>query len=356
MDHYRIDGHKLYWHLDRVLAWQKGEVIPPLYVEISPVSYCNHRCIFCGVDFAMVERHKLPADIFNRQLREMGRLGVRSVMFAGEGEPLLHDNLGAMVNEARQAGLDVSITTNGSLGNETLWREILPALTWLRFSVDAASDPVYSAVHGVGDNQFKRTLASIAAACEVKAQFDLPVTLGVQFLVLEENLDDLPKAIELYSKMGLDYLSFKPYSRHPQSIKTKDIDYDNRLFDRIEAEIERSRTSNGAKIIFRRNAMKRYGAREIAYRHCRALPFWGYVDSKGDFYTCSVFLGKEEFKAGNVLEQDLASVFFGAKRCASIDYGLNTLDPVDCRVNCRMAPVNEFLETLANPPEHVNFI
>lgn len=356
MDHYHIDGHKLYWHLDRVLAWQKGDVIPPIYLEISPVSYCNHRCIFCGVDFAMSERHKLPADIFGKRVREMGQLGVRSIMFAGEGEPLLHEALGSMVNDAKRAGIDVSITTNGSVGNEKIWQEILPSLTWLRFSVDAGSDPVYAAVHGVGAGQFERTLAGIASAIDLKSRLDLPVTIGVQFLVLEENLDDLPRAIDLFSRMGVDYISFKPYSRHPQSIKTKDIEYDARLLDNIEAAIEKSRPARGTRIIFRRSAMKTYSDRQIAYRHCRALPFWGYVDSKGDFYTCSVFLGNDKFRAGNVLEQDMASVLFGARRCESIDYGQNELDPAHCRVNCRMARVNEFLETLAHPPEHLNFI
>ena len=50
-DGLRIDHHKLLFHVDRVSDWLKGERIYPIYMEISPAGSCNHRCIFCGLDF-----------------------------------------------------------------------------------------------------------------------------------------------------------------------------------------------------------------------------------------------------------------------------------------------------------------
>ena len=34
MDKYKMGGHKLLWHLDRVQAWQKGERIAPLSIDV----------------------------------------------------------------------------------------------------------------------------------------------------------------------------------------------------------------------------------------------------------------------------------------------------------------------------------
>ena len=116
-DRFAIDGHKLYWHLDRVSDWQKNRLIAPIYVEISPVSYCNHQCLFCGLDFAHEERASLDADILMTKIEEMGRLGVKSIMFAGEGEPLLHPRMAEIASHTRNCGIDVSITTNGMAGN-----------------------------------------------------------------------------------------------------------------------------------------------------------------------------------------------------------------------------------------------
>ena len=66
MDQFLIDRHKLYWHLDRVTDWQNKRVIAPIYLEISPVSMCNHRCIFCGIDFARDKGSSIRGEILCR--------------------------------------------------------------------------------------------------------------------------------------------------------------------------------------------------------------------------------------------------------------------------------------------------
>ena len=357
MDKYRIDGHKLFWHLDRVAAWQKGELPAPIYLEVSPVSYCNHRCIFCGIDFAMDKGVRLDTPAFCDRLREMGKLVVRSIMFAGEGEPLLHKDLPLFVRIARESGIDVSITTNGSLGNEALWRELLPHLSWLRFSVDAGTAEVYAQVHGVAASSFQSTLNSIASAVAVKKELKLPVTIGVQFLIMEENVSDIEEAIRVFSSMGVQYFALKPYSRHPKAIKDKDVVYSPETAACIAGLAEKYQPLTETALIFRKETLLKYFSKERNYGHCYALPFWGYVTSKGDFYTCSVFIGDEKFRAGNLYDQKMEELFFGEARKRSVCYARNELDlGHDCRINCRMARVNEFLELLANPPEHVNFV
>ena len=52
IDKYKIDDHKLMFHIKRVNDWQEGKNIYPIYAEVSPSGACNHRCTFCGVDTA----------------------------------------------------------------------------------------------------------------------------------------------------------------------------------------------------------------------------------------------------------------------------------------------------------------
>ncbi len=357
MDKYLIDGHKLFWHLDRLVDWQNGKPVAPIYVEVSPVSLCNHKCLFCAIDFVRDKDVRLDTKVFCERLKEMGSLGVRSVMFAGEGEPLLHKDLKLFVHTAKKSGMDVSLTTNGSLGSRKIWKELLPFLTWIRFSVDAGDAESYSRAHKVSKKEFNKTIASIKDAVKVKRERRLDVTIGVQFLMIDENLKSLEKALKLFAKIGVDYFSLKPYSLHPQMVNKRDTFYTKRMAERIRKLAEKFKKRSKMKIIFRDLAMERYACGENKFRHCRALPFWGYVSSNGDFYTCSVFIGDKRFRAGNVHKQNMRSIFFGKKRGRSVAYAVGKL-PVgkECRVNCRMARVNEFLEFLEDKPEHINFI
>jgi len=357
MDNYLIDGHKLLWHLDRVLEWQAGRITAPVYIEVSPVSFCNHRCIFCGIDFARDTGYRLERETFRRRVAEMGRAGLRSIMFAGEGEPLLHKDLPEFIRIAGDNGIDVSLTTNGTAGGRDLWKDTLPHLTWIRFSVDAGTPGVYAAVHGVPESFFERTLDSIEQAVRIKKTRRLDVTVGVQLLIMEENLCDIENAVRLFSGLGADYISLKPYSLHPQMLNRREIRYTAGTIDYIDGILAGYGKDSGTEIIFRKESLRKYMEGAGMFRHCRALPFWGYISSTGDFYTCSVFIGDERFRTGNIYENSIEDIFFGEKRRRSIKYAEEEL-PVgeECRLNCRMARANEFLELIGNRPEHVNFI
>ncbi|MBF0186363.1 MAG: radical SAM protein [Magnetococcales bacterium] len=353
-DQYKMDGHKLLWHLERVQQWQEKRVIAPIYIEVSPLAYCNNRCIFCAIDFSMEKSLALDASRFIPKLAQMGKAGVRSIMYAGEGEPLLHRELVPIILETKKAGIDVALTTNGNLGSSDDWQAILPALSWVRFSVDAGTDEVYSVVHGVSGEMFHRTIQNIRQAVQFKRDNELSVTIGAQFVVLEENVDDLAEAVALFSEIGVDYLAIKPYSLHPQMLATKEVDYRNGLMDRVASILKTCTPSEKSptRIIFRQDAMENYADGKMAFDHCLALPFWGYVDSRGDFYTCSVFLGDPRFKVGNVLEQEMEAVLFGEKRENSIQFGEKRLALTEeCRLNCRMARINEFLTMIDQKPE-----
>jgi cyclic pyranopterin phosphate synthase len=308
-DRFALDGHKLYWHLDRVADWQKNRLVAPIYLEISPVSFCNNRCMFCGLDFAHGDRVSLDATILMSRIGEMKQLGVKSIMFAGEGEPLLHPRMAEIAAYTRECGIDVSITTNGMAGNAGVWEELLPSLTWIRFSIDAATQETYATVHGVAPVKFERTIASLKEAVRIKRENKLQVTIGVQFLMIQQNLADIDMALRLYSDIGVDYLSFKPYSEHPQMINKSGFTYSDAMIDVIDRNVQAFVGSSTARtaVMFRKAATEAYRDGVLQFASCCALPFWGYVSSAGDFYTCSVYLNDERFKVGNVYSETLNS-------------------------------------------------
>jgi radical SAM protein with 4Fe4S-binding SPASM domain len=262
-----------------------------------------------------------------------------------------------LVRTAKENGIDVAITTNGTIGNRELWKEILPHLTWIKFSVDAGTPEIYSKVHNISEGFFDKTLNSIREAVRIKKENNLDVTVGVQFLIIEENLKDVQNALDLFSTSGIDYFVLKPYSLHPQMLKKKNTIYTPSMINFLQDVIDEYRSKSDMSIVFRRDALEKYENGEKSFKHCYALPFWGYISTKGDFYTCSVFIGDERFRVGNIYENDMQMILFGERRKKSLEFGSNELIiENECRVNCRMARANEFLKFLSNRPEHINFI
>ncbi len=131
MDEYRIDSHKLMYHVERVADWLDGKDIYPIYMEVSPAGMCNHRCTYCALDYMAYQQRFLDADVLKERLTELGRTGVRSIMYAGEGEPLLHKNITDIINHTKKSGIDVAITSNGVFFNKKVVTESLASISYL---------------------------------------------------------------------------------------------------------------------------------------------------------------------------------------------------------------------------------
>ena len=142
----RMDSHKLIYHPDVVARWLRGELIYPIEIEISPSGACNHRCIFCAVDYIGYQPAFLDKEIILRDIRQMSMRGLKSVICSGEGEPLLNRDMPDIANGIKSCGVDVAMSTNGALFSREKARECLGAFTWIRFSVASMEEKSYNKI------------------------------------------------------------------------------------------------------------------------------------------------------------------------------------------------------------------
>jgi radical SAM protein with 4Fe4S-binding SPASM domain len=355
MDKYRIDSHKLMFHTSRVNDWLKGKTIYPIYLEISPAGACNHRCIYCGLDFMEYRPKFLETGVFKKCLVEMGRRGVKSIMYAGEGEPFLHKDMAEITKATKKAGIDVAFTTNGALFNKGLAENILPYISWIKVSINAGKPATYEKIHHCRKGDFERVFENMSYAAELRDKKGYNCTLGMQLVFLPHNSGEVELLAEKAKEIGMDYLVVKPYSQHPQS-KTrlfKNIKY-SKYYDMANS-LNRYNDKN-FHIVFRIHAMQKWDGADRSYKHCLALPFWSYIDSDGNVWACSIYLTDKKFMIGNIYKDSFGQIYKSDKYKKLINRAGKALDTSKCRVNCRMDEINRYLWELKNPSEHVNFI
>ena len=350
MDDFRIDGTKIMFHPERVAQWKNAKDweaaknVYPLYVEITPCGACNHRCTFCACDFVGYKAVMFDTSRLIGSLQEMNELGVKSVMFAGEGEPLLHKDINRI---AAACPMDVSFTTNGVLLN----RLALSNVEWVKVSLNAGQRSTYAQIHRTKEDDFDTVWRNLKDAAKRKEG----CTLGVQCVLLPENRAEVFMLAHMVKDAGCDYFVVKPYSQHKKSIthRYEGVDYtqDQGLADALETV-----SSNEFQVIYRVDSMKQE-SEEIHYDKCNSTPFfWAFVSANGDVYGCSAYLLDERFKYGNLHEQTFEEIWQGEKRRASYEYIKDGLDINECRKNCRLDKANRYLSDLAKGVPHQNFI
>jgi len=346
-----VDNHKLIYHPDRVTDWLKTGDCFPIYVEIGVTNRCNHRCVFCALDWFEKKPIDINSDVMKRALREMAECGVKSIMFAGEGEPLMHQDICEFITYARLQGLDVAITTNGVLFDREKLEKTLPSLSWVRFSVDAGTTSIHKKIHCGGLKDFDKILKNIRDAVAIKTKDNLSVVIGVQYLLIPDNLNDLVPFVNLFKEIGVDNVQIKPYSQHPLSNNHYSIEYSQ--YQSIEEEIKKYETPE-FQVIFRSQTAQRLITKRT-YQECYGMPFFTLIEADGSIIPCMMFYKNQEFCYGNLYDNSFESIWEGKTRQHVLhQLTENTIE--HCRDGCRLDAINRYLSDLKKPHPHINFI
>jgi radical SAM protein with 4Fe4S-binding SPASM domain len=363
-DRFLIDSHKMIYHPERVAQvmaarndWELAKSVYPVYVEVAPIGACNHRCTFCAVDYIGYQTVSLDVELMRQRLPEMGRLGVKSIMYAGEGEPMLHKGISELVKITKAAGIDVSFTTNASVLPKDFCDEALGHVSWIKVSLNAGTAETYSKIHRTKEHHFDLVISNLKAMVAARAAKGYGVTLGAQILMLPENRSEIGTLAKICrDEIGLDYLVVKPYSQHNFSLTRTYEDLAYTDFQALQDELA-GYSNDKFRLIFRANTMRKYTAGD-RYPRCYSVPFlWGYIMASGVVSGCSAYLLDQRFEYGNIKENSFQEIWEGEKRRQGFELVSKTLNIEECRRNCRMDEINRYLyKVMDNPPDHVNFI
>ena len=160
MKRFILDSQKLHYHPRAVADFLEGKDIYPLYAEISPTAFCNHRCLFCNFNY-LGHKGKFPENRMIYLVKELAEAGLKSLVFAGSGEPTMHPDTLPAIETARKAGVDVAMSTNGALLKDESIEIAVKNLTWIRFSFSGGSPENYARIHQTKESDYKLVLSNI---------------------------------------------------------------------------------------------------------------------------------------------------------------------------------------------------
>jgi cyclic pyranopterin phosphate synthase len=141
-------------------------------LRVSVTDRCNFRCVYCmpkevfGRDHPFLDRRELLSfEEIARLARVFHGLGVEKIRITG-GEPLVRRDLERLIEMlAAIEGLDLTLTTNGSLLGQKAKPLAEAGLRRITVSLDSLDDAVFRAMNDV-DFPVAKVLAGIDAAAE----------------------------------------------------------------------------------------------------------------------------------------------------------------------------------------------
>ena len=361
-----LDGHKLPWHMDRVAAWERGERIAPITIDMALTRKCDAACSFCYAMLHENEGGEITEEVIDAFLEDSARMGVKGISLVSDGESLLSPVYARTIIGATARGMCVASGTNGFRFTDSLLSEVLPHLSYLRFNVSGGTPERYCQIMGVKPAFWERVNNNIRAAVHIKREHNLSVTLGIQMVLMPKDADQVLPFARLAVELGVDYGVIKHCS--DDEYGSLGINYDGyaALHDLLAAA--EAHSTPQTKVIVKWNKIKDEGKRE--YQRCYGPPFLIQISGSGLVAPCGMLFNDRyaKFHIGNITEQRWMDIWQSERYWEVMRYlGSDDFNAQKmCGTLCLQHMVNTALDRHvkgiklqpadSSPPLHRNFV
>jgi GTP 3',8-cyclase len=344
--------NKLIKHLDRLNAWEKGELFYPVLVDFDLTDKCNNRCPLCSGDFRKQGTTFVEIDRGKNIITDLGKLGIKGVAFGGvNGDPSCHPDLAMFIEFVKKNGMDVALTTNGFQLSDEIIKSSVKNCTWIRISLDADCPDTYKKTHGMKPGDFYQTVNNIRRLANAKKEFGGDVTIGVSYLLGKHTISGAYNATKLCKEIGVDHIRFRPFF----IFKDKNIfNYgDSKIFLK-EMEKCKSLEDDNFKVSYSEERCEALGGcKKREFYECFVSNFITFISSDLKVYVCCLLKDNKKYCLGDLKEKSFDEIWSSENRkkiIKSVNLACN------CAYPCMHEKHNEFLWNLKQPILHKNFL
>ncbi|MBU1171360.1 MAG: radical SAM protein [Proteobacteria bacterium] len=278
---------------------------PILSAKIKLTWQCNLRCLMCTIwrePRTKGQAIHLPPDIVKQVLSHLKEKGLRKIHFSG-GEVLLYKGFKDVVAFARSLGLQVNLTTNGTLITKDLARFFVEErVHTVTVSLDGPDAETHDRIRGV-KGAFKATVNGMALMAARKLKKGRGPIIAVNTVVSRKTMDLLDAMYDLLCETKVQAWRILPIDTEIRSLRPTQSQWEamftkvpawSHLLSRLPLDWSSERSGHRAE-------GGKYAGLFYGDRVCFAPWFNLFVDADGRVYPCCN--GKQDMRPyGNLNE------------------------------------------------------
>jgi len=290
------------------------------HMEFHPSDVCNLACCDCTYGHDDPERKPPPTNFPFQEIQKIAQMKPGSMVIIGGGEPTLYKSgnyrFQEMVEEIcnTHPGIVLALVTNGTYKPPGDWPS---RLSWIRLSLDAATEDTYSAFRG--KPMFNRVIRNYLSYLDYDVRY-----VGISFLFARSNIHDYAAVARFIFELVKEE---KPHALHKVNIQYRPLRSDPYRYDKpftqaVTLEQMQRAVSQVRELADSSQEMKAFLRNQTnvtailggnahpphEFSRCYYSQTFRIVRANGDLRPCFIRVSEPDFILGNIRTDSLETI------------------------------------------------
>lgn len=302
-----LDGSNVGYHRERVEAWERGERVAPIFMDIAWTRKCQAACHFCYAQAQASEGGEITREHAFQFLEDAAEIGVLAMNYISDGESTMVPWYADAVEKATDLGIQVGAGTNGIALSQDVLERILPRLLSLRVNFSAGEKKRYAEIMGLKQAVYDIVIRNIRNAVRLVRDNGWPCIVNMNLVSDPRDADQLLPFARLAKDLGVHYAIIKHCAVDTDGV----LDVDYTAYGQIEDALRcaEALSDDDTKIIVKWQKIRKAGKRE--HTACYGPPFALQMSGNGLIAPCGPLFNEKyrAFHIGNITQQRFKDMF-----------------------------------------------